>query len=93
MLRKELCIAGSKVKLRKLLKDGVTTGGVRSLSHLRLMIEPGAFDEYLGVPPEAVITIIKKPKKYNNINCVQVEYENTIGFIYWCELRISADHI
>ncbi len=103
MLKKELMIPGSKIKMRDILKDGL--GGVAgsdqkqgTLDYLDLMPSPGVADVfYKGngrVMPGETVEVVRGPKKSYGINCAIVRTDaGDEGFVYWCSLRASADHI
>ena len=100
MLKKENMIAGSTIKTRNVLKDGL--GGAAGsnqtsdeLDYLRLLSKPYAsFDStYIPIPKNTTLTVLDKPKKKNGINVARVAYGDREGYVFWCELRVSCDHV
>lgn len=98
MLKKEKMIPGSRIKVGPVVKDGVPAmyGGGGTKPYLTLMHEPGkaVFFQHAGVGPNAVLEIVKGPKKYDGINCAIVkDSADTEFYAFWCELRASCDHV
>lgn len=101
MLSKDKMIPGSTIKTRNVLKDGLGgtagTPGLTSneLDYLSLLSKPyaGMDSTVIAIPKQATLTVLDKPKKKNGINVAKVRYNDHEGFVFWCELRISCDHV
>lgn len=99
MLKKELTVPGSKVKILDKISGGlIGSSDDQSLPYVRLMFEPGACEPGATViqgHSGDILTIQRKPRRIYGINVVEV---HRLGdprnyYVYWCELRASCDHV
>ncbi|MCS4088576.1 hypothetical protein [Rhizobium sp. BK176] len=99
MLKKEQMLPGTHLIVNDVIKDGVP-----SLGHGMPASEPkeymslfagkvGGLDgREVKIVPGDVLIVEKKPRKVDGINLCRVRraISQTIGEVYWCELRVSA---
>lgn len=94
MLKKELTVKGAKIRSRNVLKNGIVAGAEGVVPYITMTQGPGSvFDGCISIPPNVTFEVADKPKKKSGINVVKVLYQGHEGYVYWCELRVSCDHI
>ena len=101
MLNKDATVPGATIRTRKILKDGVSLGGGMSeIPHITSHPTghgagvPGVVAPSFTVGPEEELTVVEKPKKRGGINMCKIRNsQGQEGHVFWCELRISCDHV
>lgn len=98
MLKKDLMIPGNKLLVRNVIKSGVTLvkGDDQTKPYISLYQSPGSFfDGCHPVYSGETLEVVEKPKRRGEGgNCALVKTSKGVsGYAYWCELRISCDHI
>lgn len=98
MLNKEATIPGAQIRTRKVLKDGVSMGAPMSVIP-HITAHPSDLGAQIGthaflVGPEEALTVVEKPRKRGGVNMCRVRNaQEQEGYVFWCELRISCDHV
>lgn len=102
MLNKEATIPGAQIRTRKVLKDGLPgsfriEGDTGEIPHITA--HPSGLGANIGthaflVGPEEALTVVEKPRKRGGVNMCKVRNaQGQEGHVFWCELRMSCDHV
>lgn len=105
MLKKENMIPGSKIKVRPVIKDGlppvlkdyktaITADILTEIEVMPIGSTLGWTHYKANVVSGTILEVVKGPKKISGANVATVRLSNgQEGYVYWCTLRASCDHI
>lgn len=96
-------VVGSQIKLRNKLSNGLSGIGLPGVSFNREVDSLTLWEHKLStigskttpIYPNSVLTVLEGPKrKGDSANSAKVELaDGTQGYVFWCELRASCDHV
>lgn len=94
-ISKAQMVPGTKLKIRPVIKDGITAISTSSvLPHVRMMEDAGSMmNGHRAINSGDIVTVVEPPKRRTcGINTIIVEDATGVqGHVYWCEMRASAD--
>lgn len=99
MLKKEQMTPGTHLIVKDVIKDGVPSlapgmPANQPKEYMSLFAgKVGGLDgREVQIVPGDVLIVEKKPRKVGGVNLCRVRraISQTIGEVYWCELRVSA---
>lgn len=96
MLKKDAMIPGARVRVLPVIKDGLPAayGGSEVKDHMLMTDTAGAvFEDHHEITSGAILTVVEGPKKRKGITTIIVEIKGVTGHVFWCEARVSCEHI
>lgn len=97
MLKKDLMVAGTKVRVLPVIKDGLPAafGGSEVKPYLLMTDTAGStLSNGWEILSGTVLTVVDGPKRRQGINTMVVRLEDgQEGHVFWCEARVSCEMI
>lgn len=97
MLKKDLMVAGTKVRVLPVIKDGLPAafGGSEVKPYLLMTDTAGsALGNGWEILSGTVLTVVDGPKRRQGINTMVVSLDDgQEGHVFWCEARVSCEMI